>query len=235
IHSSNSLVIQPGDHMQTHSFPGLPDDGMTITYDRDTALSHEDMQFMTWEHPLISGAIDMVLSNETGNSSFATVKYPKLQPGSLLLECLYVMDTASTHEIQAKRYLPPTLIRTLLDTQGNDHSKQLDYATIQQTHQEIPHETAKTIIRTHSALIRTILAQSTHFAQLQAPEVLLGAHQQTRQTLEKEINRLEALRHVNPNIRDDEINFFKQQWFALNKVLDEATIRLDALRIVIAT
>lgn len=235
VHSENSLVIRPGDHMQIHSFPGLAEDGMTITYDRDTALIHEDMHFLTWEHPLVSGAIDLIMSNETGNTSFTTVKYKNLQPGTLLIECLFVLDTASSHAIQAQRYLPPTTIRTLLDTAGNDHSQTLTHEMIQKANQPIPHETAKTIINGHISLIRTMLEQSTAHARELAPEVLDAAHQQTRLTLEKEINRLKELKQVNPNIRDEEIEFFNNQWHALNKVLDAANIRLDALRIVIAT
>lgn len=234
-HSENSLVIHPSDHMQTHSFPGLPEDGMTITYDRATALVHEDMQFINWEHPLVNGAMDLIMSNETGNTGFTTVKYKKLAPGTLLLECLFVLDTASTHNIQSQRYLPPTMIRTLLDTSGTDHNLLLSHNTIQKIHQPIAHETAKTIIRGHTPLIRTMLEQSTLHAQQQAPEVLANAHKQSKQTLENEINRLKELKMVNPNIRDEEIEFFNQQWHLLNKVLDDANIRLDALRIVIAT
>ena len=37
-HSLHSVVLQPGDHMHGHSFPGLPEDGLTATYDRSKAL-----------------------------------------------------------------------------------------------------------------------------------------------------------------------------------------------------
>ena len=235
VHTENSLVLHPSDHMQTHSFPGLPEDGMTITYQRETALTHEDMHFMTWEHPLVTGTIDLIMSNETGNTSFTTIKYKNLKPGTLLLECLFVLDTASSHGLQSQRYLPPTMIRTLIDNNGNDHSQTISHDTIQKLHQHIAFDTAKTIIRGHTPLMRSMLEQSTAHAEQQAPKVLEAAHQQTKQTLEKEINRLKELKQVNPNIRNEEIEFFNQQWLALNKVLDDANIRLDALRIVIAT
>ena len=57
VHSENNIIIRPGDYMQVHSFPGLLEDGMTITYDRENALTHEDIHFITWEHPLTTGAI----------------------------------------------------------------------------------------------------------------------------------------------------------------------------------
>lgn len=52
----NALVVTPSEHMMVPSYPGLPYEGATITFDRDTALSREDMHFMSWEHPMIQGA-----------------------------------------------------------------------------------------------------------------------------------------------------------------------------------
>jgi ATP-dependent helicase HepA len=43
------------------SFPGLPASGFTVTCDRARALMREDVQFLTWDHPLVSGALDVVL------------------------------------------------------------------------------------------------------------------------------------------------------------------------------
>ena len=48
------------------SFPGLPSGGFTITFDRERALVREDMQFMTWDHPLVTGAFDLLLGSEKG-------------------------------------------------------------------------------------------------------------------------------------------------------------------------
>ena len=35
--------------MMVPSYPGLPYEGATITFDRNTALSREDMNFISWE------------------------------------------------------------------------------------------------------------------------------------------------------------------------------------------
>src|SRR5439155_934455 len=53
------------------SFPGLPAEGLTVTCDRKRALAREDIQFLTWDHPLVTGALDLLLGSEKGNSSFA--------------------------------------------------------------------------------------------------------------------------------------------------------------------
>src|SRR5581483_4256570 len=48
------------------SFPGLPASGFTVTCDRERALAREDLQFLTWDHPLVNGALDLLLGSERG-------------------------------------------------------------------------------------------------------------------------------------------------------------------------
>lgn len=234
-HGENSLVIRPSDHMQTSHFPGLSSEGMTITYSRESALVHEDMHFLTWEHPLVTGAMDLITSNERGNTAFSVIKYKHAKPGTMLMECLFILDSASHQKSQSQRYLPPSIIRTVIDFNGKDHSTTLSHESIAATRQHIKRETAKTIITTHASHIRDMLNTSTELAQKQAPQMINKAYEQVKKTLEKEINRLNALREVNPNIREDEIDYFKKQWQALDDTLQHASIRLDALRLVIAS
>jgi len=46
---------------------------------------------------------------------------------------------------------------------------------------------------------------------------------------------LQALSKVNPNIRSEEIAFFEKQLSMLTGVIDGANIRLDAVRVIVAT
>src|SRR5699024_9972743 len=64
-HSDDVTIIRPGNHMVT-SFPHLPDEGLTITSDRELALSRDDWQFLTWEHPMVTSAIDLILTEHRG-------------------------------------------------------------------------------------------------------------------------------------------------------------------------
>jgi ATP-dependent helicase HepA len=57
----------------TDSFPGIPADGLSVTADRQRALAREDLQFLTWDHPLVTGALDLLLGSEKGNSSFVRI------------------------------------------------------------------------------------------------------------------------------------------------------------------
>ena len=115
--SNLKTIIEPSDHMISN-FPGLHQDGMTITYDRNTALENEDIHYINWEHPLVINAMDMVLSQELGNSALTAVEYKAVPAGSILLECLFILESASNAALQSARYLPPTAIRIVMDEKG---------------------------------------------------------------------------------------------------------------------
>ena len=234
MHSAVSEIIRPGDHMQ-EPFPALSEDGMTVTYERHVALANEDMHFITWEHPMATGALDLVLSHEKGNTALSAIKIKGLKPGTLLVEGLYVLETASNQELQTSRYLPSTTVRVLADQRGNNYAKQLAHESINKAHTKVDTETAKKIIRAHAKDIRGLIATAERVAEQQAPEILKTAHAQSHDTLQREINRLKALQQVNPNVRDDEIAFFESQWQVVTKQLDSINVRLDALRILVVT
>ena len=232
IHSEGAEIIRAGEHMPMH-IPGLDEDGMTITLNRERALANEDMHFITWEHPFVNNVMDMVLSNEKGNTALTALNYSGVDSGTVMLECLYTLEASASSALQSSRYLPPTTLRIVVDEQGRDHHQKLPHKLIQQHQVIVDRKTASKLIQASEPKLRKLLAVSEQLANQQAPEILQEAHQQTRVTLEKEINRLKALRQVNPNVREEEIEFFETQWAALNKVVDAAVMRLEAVRVVV--
>lgn len=233
-HSPGCLVLHPTEHIQA-SFPGLGEDGMTVTFNRETALTNEDMAFLTWEHPLVTWSMDLVLTSELGNSGFTIVKDERFKPGTLLLECLYILEPASTDALQSLRYLPPTVLRVVTDTQGRDLSAALSHEKINAELGVVDAETSAQIVRGQADVLKQILQQANRIAENNSKQTIESAHRQTREALSGEINRLRALKQVNPNVRDEEIEFFEHQWQALNKAIDSAQPRLDAVRVVVAT
>ena len=233
-HSQHSYLVRPGEKMQT-SFPGLLDEGMVITCDRETALSNEDMHYITWDHPMTDGAIDMVLSSELGNTAMISAKLKGIKPGSLLLECLYVLESSGHSQLQSSRHLPPTTIRTLVNASGMDYSDNIDSSAIQQTSQKVDRNTTSQVMRAYGEQLRGMVKLAEAAANKQVPELLAYANRHGKQTLEREINRLKALQQHNPNVRDEEITFFDQQLAALTEALTHSSPRLDAVRVIITT
>lgn len=233
LHSADCYIIRPTDHM-TNRFPGLPDDGMTITYERDVALSFEDAHFITWEHPLTSNVIDIVLSNETGNTSVTAVEYSGVKAGSVLLECLFSLESAPIEEIQSSRYLPPAMIRVVCDERGADHHVKLSHLMINRRHRMVESAVANKIVKAKKKILKAMLQRSEKYAELKSVKILQQAQQHAEETLTREVNRLKALSSINPNIREEEINYFEKHLSMLTEVIESANIRLDAVRVIVA-
>ena len=234
LHSENCLILNPTELM-VNNFPGLSDEGMTITYSRETALSFEDAHFITWEHPMVVSTLDMVMAQELGNTSVTAVDYAGVDRGTMLLECLYTLEAAPVEFLQTDRYLPPTIIRILLDEKGVDHNAKLVHEIINAKCAQVDIDTANKIVRAKQKILKAMLERCEKTAQQQVITVLEVAHQNSNEALLREVNRLKALSKVNPNVRATEIEFFEDQLAALTKVLDTASLRLDALRVIVAT
>ena len=234
-HSSNSLVLRPGAHMLTESFPALPEDGITATYRRDLALSREDMHYLTWEHPLVSGAMDLVLNGEFGNSAVCTLKLTPLKPGTMLLEAIFSLSCVAPGELQLQRYLPPTPVRVLLDGLHNDLSDILSSAYLNRLAQETPLHSARELVRHARPQLTSMLAQAKALAEARAMRLREDAATTMHTEQKIELERLQALAGVNPNIRPEEIRFLQQMAERLHGFIDSAQLRLDAMRVVVVT
>jgi ATP-dependent helicase HepA len=233
-HTRQSYLIRPGEKMQG-GFPGLLDEGMIITCERRVALANEDMHYVTWEHPLSVGAMDMVLSSEAGNTAMVAVKLKGVPAGTLLLECLYVLESSARVQLQSSRHLPPSTLRVLVDSQGRNYQDKIDSEALGRVAQPVNKATAGKVMRAYGEQLRDMVKRAAAAADAQVPERLAAAQQHGRQTLGREIDRLKALQHHNPNVRDEEIHFFEQQLQALGEALEHSSPRLDAVRVIITT
>lgn len=228
------LVIRPGSHMIT-TFPGLPDDGMTVTFDREMALSREDMHFLTWEHPIVSEGMDMVLTSELGNTSVALLKNKALKSGTMLLEAIYVVETSADRTLQLNRYLPATPIRCLIDPGFNDLSEKVAFDTLDAQLQPLKRGIAKKLVNTQLAPFQTMLNKAEGYARDRVQPIVNQACQNLLTDITEEIERLTALKAVNQNVRSEEIEYLKNRATLGHQALQKAVLRLDALRMMIAS
>lgn len=231
-HSEHSLVLHPGDHMRVPHFPGLPEDGVTVTFQRQQALSREDMQFLTWEHPLVRGAQELIALNEFGNTAFCTLKLPPLKPGTVMLEALFVLHCPAPAELQLFRYMPQSLIRVLLDNNGKDLSAVLGIDQVGKLLQKVPRNNAQEVVRQARPLLSTMLQQAEEKTHAKQAELIAAAQDQVSEQLNNELERMKALMLVNPNVRQSEIDYVQQRLAASQHYLSQAKLRLDALRVI---
>lgn len=230
----HSTLLRYRHGASTGTIPGLPEDGMTITYDRQWALANENIHFMSWDHPLVGSVMELISSSEFGNCAFTAVKYGGARRGGLLMESIHLLDAGSSPGIQGNLYLPTTTIRVLLDEQGHSHAESLGAAYIESHRLAVSRETARGVVRAKQQQLREMMQANLQQAQLLAPEITAAAKQEAHTTLNKEIHRLRALSQLNPSVRPEEIHHFEAQLEAVDSALGSATLRLDAVRVIVA-
>lgn len=232
-HSEFAEILRPTEHMKTSHFPGLKEDGMTVTYSRPKALIREDMEFLSWEHPMVYESMDMILNSELGNAVLATISVKSIAPGTVFLETFYTVNCAAPKSLQLDRFLPFTPIRILMDLSGKNLSKVLDYNQLNGMCDQVKRHLGYSIIKQITEEIKTILGHSNKVAQEQINELIQQANVQMHESIGYELNRLESLQKINPSIRDEEIEFCKQQIIDSDHFIHNATLKLQAIRVVV--
>jgi ATP-dependent helicase HepA len=233
-HSENALILKPSEKMLDASFPLGDDEGVTITYDRHQALSREDMQFITWEHPMVQGGMDLVLAGSMGNTAVALIKNKALKPGTVLLELLYVSEVVAPRSLQLGRYLPPAALRCLLDANGNDLAGRVSFETLNDQLESVPKASANKFIQAQrDQLTPRINAGEAKVAPRHAERVAEAQRRLAAET-DEELARLTALQAVNPTVRDSELDALRTQREQGLAMLDKAALRLEAIRVLVA-
>ncbi|MBP8883249.1 MAG: RNA polymerase-associated protein RapA [Pseudomonas sp.] len=233
-HSDNALILRPSEKMLDASFPLGDDEAVTITYDREQALAREDMQFLTWEHPMVQGGMDLVLSGSMGNTAVALIKNKALKPGTVLLELLYVSEVVGPRKLQLGRFLPPAALRCLLDANGNDLAPKVGFETLNDQLESVPRASANKFVQAQ----RDVLAKQINDAEAKVMprhvERVSEAKRRLIAELDEELARLVALQAVNPSVRDSEINALREQREQSLAMFDKAALRLEAIRVLVA-
>ncbi|MEW8505839.1 MAG: RNA polymerase-associated protein RapA [Candidatus Thiodiazotropha sp.] len=227
------LVLRPGEQVIAGPLPGLPSEGMTATYSRSDALAHEERQLLSWEHPLVSSAMEQVIGQQTGNSSAIAIKHPKLRAGQLLLESLFIVECLAPRKLHVARFLPPTLIRVLLDANGKRRDQSLSCDELLEQSQALEAQSILPVIDNYRQQIRKMNAQADEAAQDSMEPVVNRALSAMMEHYTEEIQRMMALKKHNPGIREEEILIMQEQGLELHKHLQAARVRLDAVRLVV--
>ncbi|MCK5818003.1 MAG: RNA polymerase-associated protein RapA [Psychromonas sp.] len=233
--ADNCLILRPTDHMLTSDLPGLPEEGLTITFNRQTALIREDVHYLNHEHPMITSAMEMILTSDTGTTSVAILKNSALPTATTFLELIYIVQALKTENAQLSRFLPTTPIRLLLDKNGKNLSSDITFDKFNRQLSPISRNISHKIVNTSQPLIRQLIKGSQSIALGFMVEILKKAKNKMQLTLRQEQDRLQALQAVNPNIRKDEIQFLLDQQSSFEHILDQTRLKLDSIRFIVST
>ena len=233
IRGQDRWVITPGDNMLTQ-MPGLPEDGMTVTYDRSAALSGEDLHYLSWEHPLVQSAMDMILSSEFGNTALIATEYPGVEAGTLLAECHFLMDFSDDYRRRSERYFPNASVLVVIDESSREQVPRPGADSDGRSSRRVDRDTAIKIVKARQKELSRMLESAETVAEKRVPKLVEAARGRARELLGHEIERLSALKQVNPGVREEEIAHFRRQLDQFETALAHARLRLDAIRVIVA-
>jgi ATP-dependent helicase HepA len=220
---SRSYVLQ-GHDVTTDSFPELPGEGLVGTFDRSHAIGREDVSLLTSDHPIVTGAVDLLLGSEQGNCTFGI--WPDENDKTILIEAVFVLEALASAHLHADRFLPPTPLRILMN-----HKKEQLNLDLPSLEKGTPYKLLDNP-KIGREIIPAMLEATQAFAEEKARGITAEASSAMEQQLQSEIDRLTSLREVNDHVRPEEIDLARKQLAQLTDVISRARVRLDTLRLI---
>lgn len=232
-HSEHCLVLHPGDHMLSDYFPGLKEEGVTINFNRNKSQLREEMEFITWEHPMVSESMEMVFSMDVGTAAIASLQLKSIPAGTVIVECFFAVQCSAPKKLQVNRFLPATPIRVLLDSRGKDLSKVVNHEQLNKLAQHMKKSNRLPILKQIRSELEKIIDIAQTKATLLSEPLIMAAEQQVNITIGGELDRLIELKKLNGTIRNEEIDFIKNRNAEALKHIANASTELQAIRVLI--
>ncbi len=231
--SNKCWIVKPGRHMQVSHFPGIPDEGLTLTFDRQVATAREDVEFMSWDHPMVISAMDMVTSNPYGQASLAIIEAESLPHGGLFVECLYRVHCTVNRELKIERFLPPQTLRFVVSETGINIAPRFPMETLSSIMHPADKVQMRTFIKSRAKDIQTLVKSTQALAKDSLPSIAMSAEQKISEEIGDEINRLTELQKHNKLIRNSEIQSLTQYKHNLQHAVQGLVEQLIAVRVLV--
>jgi ATP-dependent helicase HepA len=228
---SATIHLLDPEYLSTEAFPGFENGPRQATFDRATALTREDVLFLRLDHPMVQGALDLLLSAETGNAAFLVD--PALPPRTALLEAVFLLECVAPAKLHVDRFLPPLPLRAVVDSRLTERP---DFAPSDDARRKAGEisvdltKLRKVLNQLVPPMLKTAQAKVERLARREIETAMLAADQR----LEAEIERLIALAQVNPGVRAEEIAAATDEKQQLHDLLPESRLRLDAVRLIVS-
>ncbi len=212
------------------AFPSISDRDITVSFDRTRALSREDISFMSWDHPMVTGAMDLVMGSEKGNTSYVIL--PSITQRNLIIEVLFVLETIADGRLHVDRFLSPTPIRVLVDKERQNVTSKFPVEELEKRVKRGDHEEILNNPEVSEEMLPRMIKIATEHAQEEATGLIEKSMSMMNRMMDYELERLNKLQARNKNIRKDELILAERQKTLLADAIGNARIRLDAIRLI---
>lgn len=213
--------------LMDENFPGLAASRPLVTFDRNTALNNEQIEFITPDHPSIRGGIDLFLGSERGKAALAL--WHSSGDSTLLAEVIFVLECTAPLKLMTDRFLPPTPIRVVVDYRCSDCSDLVIPV------EELVECNSVAILQKpeiKQSLLPAMQAAASGLADVKSAQIRKLSLTTMREKTRTELDRLTALHAVNSSVSREEIDALVHEMNALECHIRDAKPRLEAIRLI---
>jgi ATP-dependent helicase HepA len=178
-------------------------------------------------------AMELLTASDLGTSALTIVRDARFKCASILLESLYVAECQAPAHLEAARFLPPTLLRLLIDESGRNRADEIPHEDLQGHCLSHNHKLARTLLESRGERLVWMIEMGEGAARAAVPGLRDGAIARMHRLLGEELDRLRALARVNPSVRADEVAALERRRDLLAQALAKMHLRLDALRLIV--
>jgi ATP-dependent helicase HepA len=179
---------------------------------------------------MVTGAMDLVLSSEKGNSSFGV--FPNPEDRTLLLEAFLILETVASPELHVDRFLSATPVRRVVDHKGRDVTEQCpENALSSSLRKGSPFKLIDTPNLKQKVIPAMVQAALDH-ARQQGQTIIQHSLRDMNRLLDHEIERLKTLQAINDHVHPREIDLLQSQQQDLARAITQARVRLDSVRLI---
>jgi ATP-dependent helicase HepA len=226
-----TFVFRQGANLVVDALPGLRADEVGMTSDRDKATRQGELDLLTWDHPMVSGVLELLLGGERGSSAVALADR-SLGIVRPLLEAVFVLDTVAAPELVVSRFLPPTPLRVVVDEELRDATRSFPVERLSSLKDGRQALRFRDLSFVEESLPR-MLQEARALAEREAKHLVEESALEMHRSLSREIERLRSLAEVNDHVGPGEIARLRSDEKRLSQAIERARIRLDSLRLVV--
>ncbi len=225
-------IIHPSDHMQVEHFPHLSPAGMTLTFDRAAALTREDFTFLTWDHPMVTAAMDLILDEGFGQADCQVIKAEELPKNLTFVEASYVLQCTADASLNIDRYLPARVQSWSVGIDGKDYSELVATIELDSRKQRYDRNALRKIVLKNRGTLEKLLDQSAVLAEAVLPAMVDEARVAIEEDIGEARERLVSLARVNPSVKEEEISALDSRRDALIAALEGTHARPVSVRVM---
>jgi ATP-dependent helicase HepA len=240
---SENFVFRLGQQVEPGSIPGLPigaafnEEGgegivFSVTTSREQAKLQDQVEFLTREHPLAMGAIDLVTSLAKGSVSCVIWEDSGLR--GLMMQYNFILEPSVLEKWGFSDIAGPVFVRVLIDANGNDVSEHLisiENAVLRDT--TVPQGNAAVNAKIQF-FASDALGIAKKVASLKTQDAVEKSIDLVSKRVDKEYERCQYLLTVQERPRAEEVlQVLRKKTLEYKKAALSPQLRLDAIRLIV--